>query len=98
MKKIEFTNQVRKFQKENRNTNWQKAVFGTLLLSLLIFTSAMAYLYFRPVPDNISAAIDSEVENQVINFNFETLDKLKNRQVPAISGQAPSGKNPFTPF
>jgi hypothetical protein len=98
MKNIEFTNQLRKLQKETQNTNWQKAIFWTLLISLAVFIGAMAYLYLRPTPTSITTAIDTEVESQQINFNFPTLEKLKNRQVPAANSQAPSGKNPFTPF
>jgi hypothetical protein len=98
MKKIEFDTSLRILQKDSQNSNWQKAIFGALLLSLLLFLAATAYLLVRPIPAAIKEGVDSEVKSQMVNFNFPTLEKLKSRQVPASIDQAPSGKNPFTPF
>jgi len=98
MKKPEIKIDFKKLERQSQNTNWQKAVLGALVISLVIFLGALAYLFIRPLDSAIQASIDSEVESQQINFDFKTLEKLKSRQVPATTSPAPSGKNPFTPF
>ena len=98
MKKLELKFDARTLQKATENTSWQKAVFGTLILSLLAFAAATAYLYFRPIPNSIKQEVDVAVQNQQINFNFKLLDQLKARETPNTPIESPSGKNPFVPF
>lgn len=98
MKNLDFKFDIRKLKKESQNTSWEKAVFGALLISLVIFLSATLYLFFRPVSTAIKQGVDAELENQNISFNFLLLEKLKSRQTPNAQIQAPSGKNPFVPF
>jgi hypothetical protein len=98
MKKPEIKFDLRKLQKDSQNTSWQKAVLGALLLSLAIFSAASIYLFFMPTSDSIRQAIDTETNEKQVNFKFKTLEKLKSRQTPNAPIQAPSGKNPFTPF
>ena len=98
MKKPELKLDLSGFERSNRGTSWQKAVFGAILISLAFYIGASAYLYFRPLSAEIQTSIDSEVSSSNISFDQKTVDMLNKRQQPPANTTAIGGKNPFTPF
>jgi hypothetical protein len=98
MKKPEIKIDFSELRRQSQNANWQRALLWAILVSLLLFSVATLYLFFRPLSDDIKASIDTEIQSQQINFDFTTLEMLKGRQVPPTTNPSPSGKNPFTPF
>jgi hypothetical protein len=98
MKKPDIKIDFSQFERSNRGTSWQKAVFGAILVSLCFYLSALAYLYFRPLSPDIKASIDSEVSSSNITFDQKTIEMLKNRQQPPANTTTIGAKNPFTPF
>lgn len=98
MKKPNIKFDFSAFERSNRGTSWQKAVFGAILVSLAFYIAASAYLYFRPLSQDIQESIDSEVSSSNISFDQKTIEMLKLRQQPPQNTAGGSGKNPFTPF
>lgn len=98
MKKPELKFDFSKLERNNRGSSWQKAVFGALIISLVAYLAATAYLYFRPLSSDIKESIDSEVSSSNISFDQKTIDMLKSRQQPPDTTATSGGKNPFTPF
>lgn len=96
MKKIKFN--IKKLQKQNKNFNWQRAVFGAVAISALIFGIACAYLMIKPVDNNIKAIIDEEISAVDVIFDQKIIEEIEERQIPTEKKEPSSGKNPFTPF
>lgn len=81
-----------------KTTSWQKGVFITLLLGLLVYIVLLGYLFIKPVSPEVKDIIEKELSTSDIKFNQKTLESLQKRQQPSAPGQLPTGKNPFIPF
>jgi hypothetical protein len=94
----DIKDKILKIKESNLKTSWTKAIFATLLVSLVIYLAFNGYLFFRPIPTQIREIIDTEVNSTDITFDTKTIDKLKQRQNPTENTAAPVGKNPFMPY
>lgn len=92
--KEELTN----LKEQNLKTSWQKALFSTVLVSLFIYVCFAAYLFIRPIPDDVREIINTEINAADIKFDKKILDNLKKRQSPPDVAAPSTGKNPFLAF
>jgi len=81
-----------------KKTSWQKGIFITLLLGIVIYLVLLGYLFIKPVSPDIKSIIEKELSTTDVKFNQKTLDSLQKRQQPSAPAQPPTGKNPFIPF
>lgn len=96
--KINFKESLGNLRNSNLGSSWEKGIFIAVLVSLVIFLAANVYLIFKPIPDDLRAIIDEEINSSNITFDQKTIDSLKERQNPPESETPISGKNPFAPF
>lgn len=97
-KNININIDFSKIKKSNKNTQWYRAVYFALIISVVIFGSMCVYLFFKPASSEITAIIDAEISATNVKFNEETLEMVKERQTPKETIDLSSGKNPFAPF
>lgn len=82
----------------NKGSDWQKGLYLAVISVLVIFILACAYLFIKPIPENIKQSINEELDSIDITFNKETLENIKARQNPVQQEVTSKGKNPFAPF
>lgn len=90
--------QLINLKEQNLQTNWQKALFYTVVISLAIYSGFTGYLFVKPISDEVKGIIDTEINASDIKFDSKVLDSLKKRQAPADVATPSTGKNPFLPF
>ncbi|MDD3480951.1 MAG: hypothetical protein PHW75_01850 [Patescibacteria group bacterium] len=96
MKKININ--IKELEKLNRGANWQRGLFLTIVVSIIIFAGGCVYLFFSGIPSDLKTLIDEDISEVNVTFSESTLENVKSRQNPDKNEITPSGKNPFIPF
>jgi hypothetical protein len=85
-------------KEQNLKTSWQKALFSTVVIGIVIYTCFAAYLFIKPISEDVEGIINTEINAADIQFNKKILDNLKKRQSPPDTTTPSTGKNPFLAF
>lgn len=82
LKNIKLNIDLSKIKKSNKQTDWLRAIYFSLIISVVIFGSVCIYLFFKPASENIKSSIDSNISEANIIFPQDVLEMVKKRQAP----------------
>lgn len=82
----------------SEKSSWQKSLLVAVLVSLVVFIAASAYLFFKPLNEEIKKIVEAEISSTNINFDKKTLENIQKRYQPQSTTQPTGSKDPFALF